>query len=312
MFERAILPDLRRRVAAEGDEAVIVSRVLRTWGTSESALAEALQGRDRGLGRRMPTGGRRSGTGVTIAFLASGIEGIKVRLTARAATDEAAARRLLDAEEREVRAVLADALRRHRLRGGRRDHGAGGGRPAGRARGLTLGLAESLTGGLMASRLVDVPGASAWFRGAVVSYASDVKQTVLGVPEGPVVSASAAAAMAEGARRVLGAGGRARHHRGRGTRTAGRPAGGDRLRRPGTAGPAGRRHRAAPSRGPPAGPPVRHHLGARPAPPHTARHRLTRPGPPTRAVRAAPGDHPHTNMRSSLEWPPVPRYGECR
>ena len=57
--------------------------------------------------------------------------------------------------------------------------------------GLTLGLAESLTGGLAASRLVNVPGASAWFRGSVVSYASEVKFDVLGVPEGPVVSEAA-------------------------------------------------------------------------------------------------------------------------
>ena len=71
-------------------------------------------------------------------------------------------------------------------------------------RGLTLGLAESLTGGLAASRLVNVPGASRWFRGSVVSYASEVKFTVLGVPEGPVVSEDAARAMADGARRVLG------------------------------------------------------------------------------------------------------------
>ena len=71
--------------------------------------------------------------------------------------------------------------------------------------GLTLGLAESLTGGLAASRLVNVPGASGWFRGSVVSYASEVKFDVLGVPEGPVVSEAAARAMAEGARRVLGA-----------------------------------------------------------------------------------------------------------
>jgi nicotinamide-nucleotide amidase len=65
-------------------------------------------------------------------------------------------------------------------------------------------LAESLTGGLAASRLVNVPGASGWFRGSVVSYASEVKFTVLGVPTGPVVSEAAAMAMADGARRVLG------------------------------------------------------------------------------------------------------------
>ena len=42
MFDRGVLPDLRRRMAASGERAVIASRVLRTWGTSESALAEAL------------------------------------------------------------------------------------------------------------------------------------------------------------------------------------------------------------------------------------------------------------------------------
>jgi nicotinamide-nucleotide amidase len=57
---------------------------------------------------------------------------------------------------------------------------------------------------MIASRICDVPGASAAFRGAVVSYASDVKYDLLGVPEGPVVSEAAVRAMAEGACRVLG------------------------------------------------------------------------------------------------------------
>jgi len=74
-----------------------------------------------------------------------------------------------------------------------------------RDRGLSLGIAESLTGGLMGTRFTSVPGASDVFRGSIVSYASDVKFSVLGVPEGPVVTAQAAQAMAEGARRVLGA-----------------------------------------------------------------------------------------------------------
>ena len=74
-----------------------------------------------------------------------------------------------------------------------------------RARGLTLGVAESLTGGLMGARICDVPGASDVFRGSIVSYASEVKFSLLGVPEGPVVSADAARAMAAGARRALGA-----------------------------------------------------------------------------------------------------------
>ena len=82
MFERGILPDLRARMAEAGEEGVIVSRVLRTWGASESGLAESLQGRidalDADGADGVPAGS------VTLAFLASGIEGIKVRITAPA------------------------------------------------------------------------------------------------------------------------------------------------------------------------------------------------------------------------------------
>jgi nicotinamide-nucleotide amidase len=72
-------------------------------------------------------------------------------------------------------------------------------------RGWYLGVAESLTGGLVASRIVGVPGASEWFRGGIVAYDVGVKMAILGVADGPVVSREAAAAMAEGARQVLGA-----------------------------------------------------------------------------------------------------------
>ena len=69
--------------------------------------------------------------------------------------------------------------------------------------GLTFAVAESLTGGMVAGALAAAPGASTWFRGGVVAYASDVKQDLLDVPPGPVVSADAAAAMAVGVRRLL-------------------------------------------------------------------------------------------------------------
>ena len=72
-------------------------------------------------------------------------------------------------------------------------------------RGLTVAVAESLTGGLLASQLAAAPGASGWFRGAVVAYASEVKRTVLGVPDGPVVSRAAAEQMAAGVAHLLGA-----------------------------------------------------------------------------------------------------------
>jgi nicotinamide-nucleotide amidase len=194
MFERAILPDLLERQHDAGETAVIRSRVLRTWGAGESALAEAVAERFDAL----------AGDGrVTIAFLASGIEGIKVRITARG-DDDADAQSLLRDEERTVRALIDEKL-------GDIIFGADDQTMEDvvadqlLARGLTLAVAESLTGGLIASRLVNVAGASKWFRGGVVSYASQMKFDVLGVPEGPVVSADAAEAMAIGVRKLLGA-----------------------------------------------------------------------------------------------------------
>ena len=187
MLERAVLADLEAR---GGTRRVLVSRTLRTWGESESRLAELLAPRLEALDVE---------GNPTLAFLASGIEGIRVRLTASAPTAPEAAE-LLDAEEAHVRAILGDLVfscddeSMEEVVGRLLED-----------RGLTLAVAESLTGGLVASRLVTVPGASAWFTGAVVAYDSRVKHDVLGVPEGPVVSEAAAKAMADGVRRHLGA-----------------------------------------------------------------------------------------------------------
>jgi nicotinamide-nucleotide amidase len=186
MLERAVLPDLRRR---SGDTSVIVSRTLRTWGESESGLNERLDG----IIERLESVGNP-----TLAFLASGWEGIKVRLTARAA-DRAAALALIAPFEADIRAEIG-----HQVFGQDEDTMESVVLDLMRARGLTLGLAESVTGGLVGARITGIPGASDVLRGSVVSYASEVKFDVLGVPEGPVVSEEAARSMAVGAQRVLG------------------------------------------------------------------------------------------------------------
>ena len=72
-----------------------------------------------------------------------------------------------------------------------------------RDKGLTLGIAESLTGGLIGSRLTSVPGASEIFKGSIVAYSSDVKNSILEVPDIPSVSQEAAEAMATGACKAL-------------------------------------------------------------------------------------------------------------
>jgi nicotinamide-nucleotide amidase len=185
MLERGILPDLRRR---SGIAAVIVSRTLRTWGESESGLNERLDP----VIEQLETSGE-----ATLAFLASGWEGIKVRLTAKADTFDQAMTRLAPVEAA-VRSIVGD-----QVFGVDDDTMESAVLQLLRLRGWTLALAESVTGGLVAGRITAVPGASEVFRGSVVSYASEVKFDLFGVDPGPVVSEHAAAQMAEGARRVL-------------------------------------------------------------------------------------------------------------
>ena len=187
MFERAILPDLLVR---SGSVSVISSRVLRTWGETESGLNERLFGVIEDL---------ESVGNPTLAFLASGWEGIKVRLTAKAATRPEVVS-ILDEWEQKVRAAIGDIVF-----GIDDDTMESVVLQMLRDRGLTLGLAESVTGGLVSGRLTNIAGASEVLRGAVVSYASEVKFEVLGVTNGPVVSPEAAVEMAIGAQRVLGA-----------------------------------------------------------------------------------------------------------
>ena len=186
MLERAILPDLHGR---SGDVAVIVSRTLRTWGESESGLGERLSGIIDEL----------DGVGnPTLAFLASGWEGLKVRLTAKASDTDAAAAVLAEWSQR-VEEVVGD-----RVFGYDDDTMESVVLQRLRERGLTLGLAESVTGGLVAGRLTGIVGASDVLRGSIVSYASEVKFDLLGVTPGPVVNEDTAGQMALGARRVLG------------------------------------------------------------------------------------------------------------
>ena len=162
-------------------------RVLRLFGVSESAVARALE----------EAGG--DGGGVEATICARDFE-IHVDLVVEpeaeergAALDSALSERLepwlFARDERRVEELVLSL--------------AG-------ARGLRLATAESCTGGMVATRLTDVPGSSASFVGGVVAYADEVKRSELDVPEELLVrygsvSAEVAAAMAEGARRRLGA-----------------------------------------------------------------------------------------------------------
>ena len=135
MMEGTVLPDLLKR---SGGAAVIRSRVLRTWGQSESGLAEILADRIEAL----------DGIGnPTLAFQASGADGLKVRITAKAADEDAAAAMLAE-EESLVRGLLGDVIF-----GVDEETMESVVLAALRDTGRTLAVAEGFTGGLVAARL---------------------------------------------------------------------------------------------------------------------------------------------------------------
>ena len=185
MFEHRAVPYLRS--LADG---VIASRTLKIFGMGESAVDAKLRDRMNAL------------TNPTLAPYAKTGE-VELRITAKAPTVEEA-RALIVPVEQEVRGIFgplvygADVSSMEEVVLGLL-----------KEKGLTLGTAESCTGGLVAKRLTDLSGASAVFKGGVVSYTNEVKAGVLGVPQAMLdefgaVSAQVARAMAQGARKVLG------------------------------------------------------------------------------------------------------------
>jgi len=187
MMEGTILQEL----AAAAGPAVVRSRTLRCAGIGESRVAEIVADLF------------EASSNPSLAYLASAGE-VKVRITAKAATAEEAEALIAPvAEEVHVRlgdvvfTVTDEALEE----------------AVGRlltARRLTLASAESLTGGSVGARITEVPGASAYFLGAAVTYSAEAKRAVLGVRretlEGPgVVSRECALEMAAGARALFNA-----------------------------------------------------------------------------------------------------------
>lgn len=183
MLDRHVLPFL---VDASGTgTGVVYSRVLRTWGESESKVADTLD--DLYVESLNPT----------IAFLASGGE-IKLRITAKA-SDEEAARALVAPMEEEIRRRLGRAVF-----GADDDTVESVVLELLDERGWTIATAESVTGGMIAARLTAVPGASSTFRGGIIAYDRGVKTERLGVSERVmdeygIVSEQVAEEMAAGA-----------------------------------------------------------------------------------------------------------------
>jgi nicotinamide-nucleotide amidase len=187
LMETHVVPLLRSHLRVGG---AIRSRLLRTIGIGESALAERIDDIARGLAP------------LTIAFLPQ-VASVDLRLTCPANAPDADA--LFD---RALRA-LKERLGQHVYAEDDSDLAVVVGRML-RARGLRLTLAESCTGGLVSKRLSDEPGASEFLLAGFVTYHNDAKRAYLGVrPETlamhGAVSEQCAREMAEGARSALDA-----------------------------------------------------------------------------------------------------------
>ncbi len=188
MTDAEVVGLLQRR----GGLQAIVTRVVRTSGAAESAVAQ----RCSGLVERSD-----HADDLRLSFLAAGGE-VQVRVTARAADRAAAAARAAPIIDELIALLgvwvvgLDDQGAEHLIARSLRDNG------------WTLSVAESVTGGGIGGRLVTVPGASDWFAGGVIVYATPVKSTLADVPselldeQGPV-SEDVAVALAAGVRHRL-------------------------------------------------------------------------------------------------------------
>jgi nicotinamide-nucleotide amidase len=185
MFGETLEPLIRSR-----SDGAIVSKTLHFAGIGESALAERVQDF---LDAADPTVAPLAGQGR-----------VRLRITTRADTEEEAQEKIRPVE-REVIARLDDYFF------GEDDETLEGAvARLLQEKDATLALAESCTGGLLAKRLTDMPGSSAYFTEGLVTYSNEAKERLLGVPqalllEHGAVSEPVARAMAEGSRKVSGA-----------------------------------------------------------------------------------------------------------
>src|SRR5918997_1041278 len=184
MFAETLEPLIRER-----SDGSIISKTLWFAGIGESALAEKVQE-------------FLDATDPTVAPLA-GQGKVRLRITTRAATPEEAEERIAPVEK-EILSRLGD----YYFGEGEETLESAVGRLLA-AQSATLALAESCTGGLLAKRLTDMPGSSAYFKEGLVTYSNESKERLLEVPqemlaEHGAVSEPVARKMAEGARRLAG------------------------------------------------------------------------------------------------------------
>ena len=190
MMDEQVLPRLADRLEGSGAVSRVRARLLRTFGMGESSLESELAD--------LAQDGQ-----VELAFRTTFPDNF-LRVVARGhSIAEADAR--IDSVVEAIRERIGDLIYGE----GDESLEAVVGRLL-EEKGKTIAVAESCTGGLIAEKLTDVPGSSAYFFGGIVAYANSAKQGLLGVPESLIaehgaVSEPVARAMAHGARERFGA-----------------------------------------------------------------------------------------------------------
>lgn len=186
---KSVLP----KIVEDYERPHIVHRTILTYGLGESAVAEKLEDWENNLPPY-----------IKFAYLPS-LGSVRLRLSAKG-DDKAALMAGIDEQVKKLYPLIGDIIYGEEEEDGRVEKQIGA---LLKDKKMTLSTAESFTGGSIAERITAVPGASNYFKGSMVCYATEVKVKVLGVPQAlidahSVVSEEVAVAMAQNAKEKLG------------------------------------------------------------------------------------------------------------
>ncbi|WP_421807755.1 competence/damage-inducible protein A [Flagellimonas sp.] len=186
---KSVLP----KIVEDYERPHIVHRTILTYGLGESAVAEKLEDWENNLPSY-----------IKFAYLPS-LGSVRLRLSAKG-DDKAALMAGIDEQVKKLYPLIGDIIYGEEEEDGRVEKQIGA---LLKDKKMTLSTAESFTGGSIAERITAVPGASNYFKGSMVCYATEAKVKVLGVPQAlidahSVVSEEVAVAMAQNAKEKLG------------------------------------------------------------------------------------------------------------
>jgi len=156
-----VIPRLKDRY----NRPFILHKTVLTYGLGESAIADRIEDWENNLPKF-----------IKLAYLPS-LGRVRLRLSARG-DDENKLQRTIKEEISKLNLLIGDIIKGYEDEQSIEEHIA----TRLTEKQLTLATAESCTGGRLASKFTEIPGASAYFKGSIVSYATSAKHDVLGIP----------------------------------------------------------------------------------------------------------------------------------